>query len=117
MDAANEILAAAVVRMGFAAEDDLQRTNALRDLGKTLRIREDQVGALVRRGATREADREHLWIERDTGARGNRLNHCALRFGVRGANLRKRNADGVAEIEIVRTPLGNALVEQTLNRR
>ena len=68
MDAANEIFAAGVVRVRLAAEDDLQRTDARRDLGEPLEVGEEQVGALVRRGAPREADREHLRIERDAGA-------------------------------------------------
>ena len=75
-------------------------------------VGEHQVGALVRRGAPRESDREHLRVERDAGARGDRRDHRLLRFGVRRANLGERNADGVAQIQVVRPPLGDAPVEQ-----
>ena len=36
---------------------------------------------------------------------------------MRGANFLERNADGVAQVQVVRAPFGNAPVEQALKRR
>ena len=62
---ANQLLAALICRMGFACENELEWTLRIRKQAcEAVVIADDQVGALVRREAAREADRERIGIER-----------------------------------------------------
>src|SRR5258708_3399456 len=67
-DAADQLLASAVVRMRLAPEDDLQPSDIPGDRREPLDVGEDQVGALVWRRASCEADRHHCRVEYDAGS-------------------------------------------------
>src|SRR5437870_5042142 len=70
--------------MGFPCEHELQWTLRIREQAREpVVIADDQVGALVRREAAREADRERLRIERLTeAARAHDAQQLPLRSAV-----------------------------------
>ena len=69
-DLLDERLAGLVLGMGLAGIENLQAAGLGGDLQQPLGIGEQQVGALVGGGAAGKAQREHLGIEHQAGARG-----------------------------------------------
>ena len=90
-----------VVRMRLAAEDDLDRADGRGDFGEPRRIVNMRSARLY--GVARRAKPivNTLGSSVDAGSLGDRRRSSLLRVGVRGANLRERNTDRVAEIEVV----------------
>ena len=117
MDPADELLAADVMRMRLPAEDDLDRTDRVGDLEQALRIRDHQVGALVRCGAARKANCEDFGVELCSAACLDLVEEHVLRVGVSLPNLLERDTDGVAQVVVVRAPFGDPPIEQGLKRR
>src|SRR5690606_16112542 len=72
MQLANELLAAAVSRMGLAGKHDLKAA-ASRDGSEALEIAEQQIGALVGGHAAGESEDRNVRVERHAG-------FCARRF-------------------------------------
>jgi hypothetical protein len=62
---ADQILAAAIVGMGFSGIDYLKFPGVLSDLAETVQIREHQVGAFVGGGAPGETDGENFGVQLD----------------------------------------------------
>ena len=91
-DAPDELLAAAVVRVCLAAEQDLHLSDIPRDFRQPLDVGEDEIRPLVRRGAPRESDRHHRRIEHDAGATLHFVDQRHLAQGMRVANLLERDA-------------------------
>src|SRR5712671_4424309 len=62
-NSADNVLAAAILRMGLAGVNDLKFSRSLSNLAQAVQVREDQVGALVSSGAAGEADGKSVRIK------------------------------------------------------
>jgi hypothetical protein len=98
--------------MRLATVHDLELPHRARDLRQLVEVREDEIRALVRRRAAREADRHHRRIEELTGAPRDLGEQGALAGRVRLADLLERYANGIPQIQIVAPPLRHPPVEQ-----
>jgi hypothetical protein len=112
VDAADHLFAGVVVRVRLPGVDDLHRTAHGRDLAQPREVAEQQVGAFVRRGAAREADREHVRVELGAGARLQLPEQIVLAAAVRVEDVVQRDADRLAQAEVVGAPVGQKTVEQ-----
>src|SRR5262245_4675046 len=59
----DQSLSSQVARMSLAAQDELERTDVVRDPLEPLRIGEHQIRAFVRAGPPRESDRHHRFVQ------------------------------------------------------
>src|SRR5690606_11412646 len=96
-DLPDEVLAAPVVRMRLAAVDDLDRPGAAVQREQALQVVEQQVGPLVGRRTTGEADREGVREQARAGALVDPGDQVLLRRLVRRPQLVPRNAQRVAQ--------------------
>src|SRR5271156_3397329 len=97
--------------MSFSTVNHLKRAIALANGAQTIEIGEKQVGALVGGGAAGESERERGLAEfRARGALDFR-EHLALGGQMRPLDFVQADADGMTQIQIVASPLGNAPVE------
>jgi hypothetical protein len=113
---ADLLLAALVVRMRLAREHHLERPRHAGNSPQSVRIGEQQVGPLVRRDPAREPERQRVRIESRAGPPFHLRQQVALARGVRGEDFDRREADGVAKIEIVSPPLPEVPVIQRAER-
>src|ERR1700722_122725 len=100
-----------VGRVGLATVDNLQASQfpcqALQPIG----ICEDQVAALVGRGATRESDSEYVGTELQPSTVLDRGDQSPLAFEMRLRNLAFGNLHGIAQLQIVFSPARKMTIE------
>ncbi len=116
-DAADNILAAAVVRMRFASVDDLKMSGVLRDLAQAVQVREDQIRALVSRGTPRKTDREDFFIETEARFFANGFQKFVLGDEMCRPDFFRRKPKRAAKTVIVLAPLGDLAIEELLKWR
>src|SRR3954453_15944045 len=102
--------------MRFSAVNQLHGSDVPSNVAKTFWIGEQQVGSLVRRGATGKPNRENVRIELLTGAALNFLKEVTFRVLMSLLDFFQGNADCVSEIVVVGTPPCQVLIEQLPER-
>ncbi len=103
-DALDLGLAGLVGRVRLAGIHHLKPAEPAGHGDQTLRMGEQQVHALVGRGAAREADRKDVWRELRASALADRVYQQVLRGVVRVDNLAFRNVNRVAQRHVVAPP-------------
>ena len=114
VDVLEHILAGLVVRVRLAREDELHL--AARYLDEPFYVCEDEVGALVGRGAAREAYRQHVWVELDSGLFEDECEQLHLRRLVRVPYLVVRDVQRLHEARRVVAPARDVAVVDARER-
>ena len=102
--------------MRLARIYDLKPAGGSGDFLQSRKIGKQQVGAFVRRGSSRETERQNRGLHHDT-SRALYLGHeTFLGLPVRRLNERQRDAERVTQAVVVLPPVGDVAVEQFLER-
>src|SRR5213075_1865955 len=103
--------------MRFAGINNLRRAGILGNLAQPVQIRQDEVGALVYRGAPREANRKYFGVKMEAGLRADHFEQFVFGDKMRCPNILGGQAESASQTEIVLTPGWNVAVEELLERR